>query len=154
ILSDTHDNVANIVAALELLAPHNPAAYIHCGDVCAPEILVHFAGLPLYFVFGNCDYDHASLKAEARACGLHCMGKFGELTLANKSIAVLHGDDWERLPAKKYDYVFSGHTHVQADRRANGARMINPGALHRASMKSVALLDLVTDRLEILAVVG
>jgi putative phosphoesterase len=157
LLSDTHDNAANTRAALALLAPHQPAAYIHCGDLCDPEMLAHFAGLPFHFVFGNNDFDHAGLRACASEHKLHCLGKFGTLTLAGKTLAVLHGDDIPALRqaqfSNRYDYIFLGHSHQTSDTRpAPRTRQINPGALHRAPEKTVALLDLATDTLQFLIV--
>jgi putative phosphoesterase len=156
ILSDTHDNVMNTRAAIALLRPHAPDAWIHCGDVCDPEMLAVFRGLPMWFVFGNNDWDKAGLRAAATDAGLTCLGEFGEVTLGGKTFAVLHGDD---LAARHhaalsgpYDYVLSGHTHKTYDARRAGsrARQINPGALHRASQKTVDLLDVATDGLTFL----
>jgi putative phosphoesterase len=50
------------------------------------------------------------------------------------------------------DYVFHGHTHRRDDYREAGMRIINPGALHRAAVKTVALLDLSTDDLRFIEV--
>ena len=155
ILSDTHDNAATTRAALDLLAPRKPAAYIHCGDLCDPEMLAHFAGLPFHFVFGNNDFDHAGLRAHASSLHHNCLGHFGTLTLAGKSLAVLNGDDVPALRraqfSNTYDYIFLGHSHIRSDTRpAPRTRQINPGALHRAAEKTVALLDLTTDKLEFL----
>ena len=41
---------------------------------------------------------------------------------------------------------------VRRDERFGKTRIINPGALHRASEKTVALLDLATDQLEFIRV--
>jgi hypothetical protein len=51
-----------------------------------------------------------------------------------------------------YDYLFHGHTHVVRDDRIGKLRIINPGALYRASRKTVALLNLTDDRLQYLTV--
>jgi predicted phosphodiesterase len=45
------------------------------------------------------------------------------------------------------DYLFTGHTHVAHDRYEGKTRLINPGALTRASRFTVALLNLETDEL-------
>jgi putative phosphoesterase len=158
ILSDTHDNAATTRAAVELLRPHTPAAWVHCGDVCSPDLLALFRGLPLWFVFGNNDWDKAGLRAAAADAGLTCLGDFGELTLGGKAFAVLHGDDvaarHHAALSGPYDYVLSGHTHKRFDARRAGARarQINPGALHRAAEKTVALLDTDADALTFLTV--
>jgi uncharacterized protein len=155
ILSDSHDHVANLTAALQLLQSRGAQFFIHCGDFCQPEMLDHFVGLPAAFVWGNCDDRHA-LQRYAAAMKLACHGDAGDLTLGGKRIAFLHGDDSARLhqlvTSQQYDYLLHGHTHIQDDRRMARTRIINPGALQRARIKTVALLDLSTDALEILTV--
>jgi uncharacterized protein len=159
LLSDTHDNAAGTRAALGLLARHKPAAYLHAGDLVEAGMLVHFAGIgAFHFVFGNNEYDHAGLRSQALALGLMCHGEFGDLTFANKRVALLHGHDsgrFERVVRSgEYHYVIHGHSHVPRDVRvgAGGTRIINPGALNRAKVKTVALLDVVADEVEFLEV--
>ena len=41
-----------------------------------------------------------------------------------------------------FDFLFYGHTHVAEEHRTGPTRVINPGALHRARVKSVLVLDL------------
>ncbi|RLS46748.1 MAG: metallophosphoesterase, partial [Planctomycetota bacterium] len=50
------------------------------------------------------------------------------------------------------DYLLHGHTHVCRDERHGATRIINPGALHRASEFTVALLDTDSDELQFLVV--
>ena len=159
LLSDTHDNAAATRAALALLAPHQPAAYIHAGDLVEPDMLDLFADLPpesFHFVFGNNEFDHPALIARAAELQLHCHGRFADLTLAGKRIAVTHGHDpkvlEQSLFSHQYDYLIHGHTHVRRDERRGRTRIINPGALHRTRAKSVVLLDLATDTLRFLEI--
>jgi predicted phosphodiesterase len=70
-------------------------------------------------------------------------------------LAVTHGDSARglaRLEAEHPDYLFSGHTHQALDVRRGSTRFINPGALHRASAWTVALLDGASGRLEMLTI--
>ena len=53
---------------------------------------------------------------------------------------------WSKSMANP-DYIFHGHTHIQRDERVRSTRIINPGALHRASHYTVATLHLSTDQL-------
>lgn len=155
IVSDSHDDAAQLTAALNLLRTRGAQFFIHCGDLCAPEMLAHFVGLPAAFVWGNCD-DRRALEHHAARLGIACHGAVGDLTLGGKRIAFLHGDDGARqqqlLAAQQHDYLFHGHTHVADDRRIGRTRLINPGALHRARRKTVALLDLRNDALEFLTI--
>ena len=71
--------------------------------------------------------------------------------MSGKRIAVTHGDNpklvrqiMEADPG--YDYLFVGHTHVAGEHRDGKLRIINPGALHRAAKKTVALVDMKSDK--------
>jgi putative phosphoesterase len=148
ILSDTHDRVDAMAAAMKLLRDAGAEFYIHCGDVGSERVLDHLAGTACAFVFGNTDWDRAALARYAQSIGVACHGSFADLELGGKRIAVVHGDDFrlkQRLLAEQtHDYLLQGHTHVRSDERFGRTRLINPGALHRAREKTVALLD--TDR--------
>ncbi|HVX84843.1 MAG TPA: YfcE family phosphodiesterase [Phycisphaerae bacterium] len=156
LLSDTHDNAATTRAAIELLRPHNPDAYLHAGDLVSPEMLDLFAGLnaPFHLVLGNNEYDPAALHSRASALGMSFHKQFADLTFAGKRLALMHGHEGtllQRLLASgDYDYLIHGHTHLRRDERRGRTRIINPGALHRARTKSVALLDPAADSLRFL----
>ena len=155
LLSDTHDNTRTTKAALALLAPYQPAAYLHAGDLVDPDMLAHFAGIgPFHYVFGNNEYDLPAIRALDHSLELHCHGESADLAFAGKRVALLHGHDSALLNkltrSGDYAYVIHGHTHVRRDLRLGPTRIINPGALHRARPKSVALLDVATDELKFL----
>lgn len=156
ILSDTHDRADAMSAAVQLLQRHGAEFFIHCGDVGSERMLDFFAGLNATFVWGNNDWDRAGLERYARKLGIDCRGQLAELELAGKCFAVLHGDDLRLkdrlLAAQLHDYLLHGHTHLRHDERVGRTRIINPGALHRAKEKTVALLDPERDRLEFLRV--
>src|SRR5262245_3095824 len=99
LLSDTHDNVPTTRAALALLAPFKPAAYLHAGDLVSPSMLELFAGLNFHFVFGNNEYDHGALIARAGALNLNCLGEAGEVSFPPLAapVCLLHGHDFSRL---------------------------------------------------------
>jgi putative phosphoesterase len=152
ILSDTHGRLDAARAAVDLLHAQNCQFLIHCGDVGSEEILDLLAGTPAAFVFGNNDWDRSELQRHANDIGVQCLGLHGELTLDTKRFAILHGDDSrlmrQLLDNQLHDYLLFGHTHIPADRRQGITRLINPGALHRASIKTVASLDTATDLLK------
>jgi putative phosphoesterase len=156
ILSDTHGRRDAARAAVELLRSRGAKYLIHCGDVGGEEILDLLAGddPPAAFVWGNNDFDRDDLARYARSVGVNCLETFGSLTLDGKTIAVTHGDlarpVRKVLAAQDHDYLLVGHSHVPSDQRVGWVRVINPGALHRAAAKTVALLDLATDRLDLL----
>jgi putative phosphoesterase len=157
ILSDTHGQLARTVRAVTTLINQGAEALVHCGDLTGPEI-VHAcctAGRPCWFVLGNCDYDEPGLRAAIDATGSVCLGYGGIIELGGRRVAVTHGDRPEevrRLVAERPDYLLSGHSHRRADHRDGPTRHINPGALHRATPWTVALLDLAADDLRFLEI--
>jgi uncharacterized protein len=156
ILSDTHDRYEITGTAVRTLKERGAKFLIHCGDVCEPRILDHLAGLPCAFVWGNCDWDRAALQRYGESIDVPCRGAIADLEFDAKRVAALHGDDARLLDAtikgQQYDYLFHGHTHVKRDERFGRTRVINPGALHRAAVKTVALLDTATDALEFIRI--
>jgi putative phosphoesterase len=158
ILSDSHGRFEITQLAVELLRSRGAAYLIHCGDVGDEYIIDLLAGNapPAAFVWGNNDYDRERLAAYAKSVGVLCVDIFGRLELGGKRIAVTHGDHLALMKQvtneQSADYLLVGHTHVMVDRRANGVRVINPGALYRASAKTCALLQTDTDHLEFLTV--
>jgi putative phosphoesterase len=158
IISDTHGRADAMAAAVQLLQKRSAAFFIHCGDVGGPAVLDHLAGLPAAFVWGNCDFDRANLSRYGEMLNIRCYGTSGELDLDGKSAAFLHGDDHKlkhRLFASnRFDYLFFGHTHVCEHQLAGRTHLINPGALHRANPKTVALLDTASDSVEFIALPG
>jgi len=156
ILSDTHDRTEAMSAAVQLLQSRGAQYFIHCGDVGSPCVLDSLAGLKAAFVWGNCDWDRLALQRYAKSIQVTCYGAFGDLELDGCKIALIHGDDpalkRRLLSEQKHDYLLQGHTHVRQDLRVGRMRIINPGALHRANPRTVALLDTAADSLEFLEI--
>jgi putative phosphoesterase len=155
ILSDTHDRLDRARLAVELLREEGAEALAHCGDLTGPAMVAVCAALPCYFVFGNHDADNVPwLQKAITDLGAVCLGWGGEVTLAGKRIALVHGhlsSDVRRLLAARPDYLLSGHSHIAGDRRDGPTRRINPGALHEAAKFTVAVLDLKTDAVQFLS---
>jgi putative phosphoesterase len=154
ILSDTHDRIDNTIAALGLLTQAGAEFLIHCGDVGGEHIIDQLAGHRCALVWGNNDWDRRGLTQYAEALGIQVLQNFGELTLDGKQFAITHGDDPKLVRAiiqrQQHDYLLLGHSHVKHDQRYGRIRLINPGALHRAAEKSVAILDTSNDSLRFL----
>lgn len=146
VLSDTHSEIVRTRVAVDLLRSRGAEVLIHCGDLAGPEIVEICSVLPFYFVFGNWDADMTAILEEAaREHGARCLGWGGEITLAGKWIGVVHGHltmDLRPLMERVPDYLFSGHSHEAWDRMQGTVRRVNPGALHRAEVYSVAVVDL------------
>ncbi|HMP77583.1 MAG TPA: YfcE family phosphodiesterase [Kiritimatiellia bacterium] len=155
ILSDTHGAVGRTVRAMDTLIGRGSEAILHCGDIGGEEAwseimaLCRAYDLPLHAVLGNVDeYEPVIWSGpDGRLITIRA-----ELTLAGKSLAILHGHHFaaleQAISGGEYDYVFTGHTHQARDERVGRTRVINPGAVYRASPCTVAMLDLAADALE------
>jgi hypothetical protein len=156
LLSDTHDRLEAAAAAMKVLRDAQAEALLHAGDVGSEQIIDLLAGENAAFVWGNNDWDREQLSRVATQIGVKCLDVFGEISLGGKLFALTHGDDQSLvdrvLKEQRHDYLITGHTHVKHDQRIGRVRWINPGALHRAREKTVAILDTEKDELRFLPV--
>lgn len=152
ILSDSHNHLERTERAVTLLQHAGAKALFHCGDLATPEIVAACAKLPFYFTFGNHDADSVPLlEQSAQEQDAHCLQWGGEVKLAEKRIALVHGhitSDLRPLREAEPDYLLTGHSHQRHDYQEGPTRRINPGALFRAKVFTVATLDLATDDLQ------
>ena len=163
ILSDTHGRRQIAAVALRLLQQLGAEAFVHCGDVGGPALLDEFAGRRAWVLYGNMDDVDAARLCEAGDPGL-TVSVSGPLRieLDGRVLAVFHGHEAEfarwidaldthgALPPAcgRCDYILHGHTHRVRDVRVGAVRIINPGALYRAAVHTVATLDLQSDMLQ------
>jgi len=153
IMSDSHGDARATARAVSLLEDRGAERLFHCGDICGEGVLDELAGHDCMFVWGNCDHPEPTMRGYVDHLGLPWPQGPLSLTLAGKYVAVYHGHEWRFAGATEdaaLDYLFYGHTHQFADRRENGCHLINPGALYRARIHTVALLDIKTDALHFL----
>jgi len=150
VMSDSHGDAAATAQAVKLLIERGAKKLFHCGDICGVEVLDELAGHDCVFVWGNCDVPSAGMRKYVAALGLPWPNSLVRVQVDGKRIGLCHGheDDFRKAAETDgLDYLFHGHTHHPADHRQGQCRIINPGALHRASVKTVATLDLRTDDL-------
>lgn len=136
ILSDIHDHIPNLRAALSRL--EGVEALICCGDLCSPfivnELAAGFQGA-IHIVFGNNDGDRyrITLNALSRRDTIQVHGESASLLLGGKRIYVHHFDDVGRLVAAAGEHavVCYGHNHeYELSRGREGAALqINPGTI-------------------------
>jgi putative phosphoesterase len=137
ILSDIHDNVWKLAAALD--AVKEVDALICCGDLCSPFIVDQIAGSfskPVHIVFGNNDGDLFRITQKTKRYGnVQVHGEFFQGEFNGKRIAANHYDNIAGRIAKsgEFDVVCYGHNHVHAVGRSGRTLMINPGPLMGAT---------------------
>lgn len=155
IISDTHDHLPRVDAAVEAFLARGVEEIIHCGDYIAPFVLLHFKDKGfrhVHGVLGNNDGEVLMLKKLFEGVGtLHKPPAF--VNAGGLRIAVLHepmpDDVMAALPV---DAVCFGHTHdllVRADVRPV---IINPGECcgYLRNRATAAVLDSENLRVEII----
>ena len=141
IVSDSHDNVPAIEAAVAAFAERGVEALIHAGDFVAPFAVKRFLklGVPVVAVFGNCDGEH---KVISELLPDVVAGARRE-ALGGRSFLIVHALEW-LAPAERggADVIVCGHTH-EAGVSGDRPLVINPGECGGwvTGRRSAAVLD-------------
>ena len=160
LLSDTHDNLQMVEAAIRHLNGERVDLVLHAGDYISPFVVPRLANLhpPMIGVLGNNDGDRSLLSARfAEYDRLSLRGGFAAVAAGGMAIGLLHGDDRELLQAlierKAFDVVVHGHTHRAEVRTLGGTLVVNPGETcgYLSGRPTVAVLDTVTREVELLS---
>jgi putative phosphoesterase len=133
ILSDIHDNIWKLAAALEALRTAD--VVLCCGDLCSPFIVHQLGrgfGKPIHVVFGNNDGDLYRITANARNYPhilLH--GELFRGEFDGKAVAMVHYDSQARPIAASgaFDLVAFGHNHAHEISTLGRTLAVNPGAI-------------------------
>ena len=153
VISDIHDNLANLDIFLRWAVRKQVEELVCCGDVCSLATLSHlsaaFAG-PIHLVRGNaCLYSQAEAEKLSNVRG---GGRIGRWEIGGVLVGACHEPYLldEVLSAGKCNYVFYGHTHQPALGRRGEVLSANPGTLagllNRASF---ACLDTASGKLSL-----
>ncbi|MCX5658920.1 MAG: metallophosphoesterase family protein [Planctomycetota bacterium] len=163
LLSDSHGRGEITRRAVELLLQHRIDRLIHLGDICCESVLDAMivvapetksgdtaTRVPASLVLGNNDFDRDKMILYAQTMGLDVADPVGRMQVEAGELVYLHGDDesaMARALRAKPAYLCHGHSHLRRDERSGPTRIINPGALYRATEYSVAVLDTAADAL-------
>lgn len=153
LISDTHDHLSRLQAALAHFRREEVYTLLHAGDLISPGTLALLCGFDLWLARGNMDGDQTLPTLAEALFGPGRLAEVHYLTLDAKALALLHGHRPAQLDALigsgHYAYVIHGHTHVPRDERRGPTRIINPGALGGMPRRppSYAILDLASDDL-------
>ena len=143
IVSDTHDDLDAVDAAVDLFKRENVDAVVHCGDFVAPFSVTPFdAGFEFYAVRGNNDGEwnvqstvesFGEYLGEAGVLRFSAAGTGGSDDHESIDVAVTHGTSDVVVDALvdcgDYDYVFHGHTHAHDVEQRGETVRVNPGGL-------------------------
>lgn len=129
IMSDSHDNMPAIRAAVELFNQRQVDLVIHAGDLVAPFTAREIKKLtcPYKIIFGNNDGEILGL---AKIYEGNIYRPPYQLTINNKRVLVLH--DPVLIPALKhtssFDLIIYGHDHNSSIAVSpEGLLIVNPG---------------------------
>lgn len=155
IISDIHDNLANLEKCLNWCQKEKIEKIICLGDVTTEETINYlaenFSG-EIFLVAGNCEiYQEASLLKRQN---INFGGEISLIELENLNIGLTHRPQEIKkiltLSPKKLDFIFNGHTHTPSLTNQDKTIIANPGNLagvfHQATF---AVLETKTKKLEL-----
>lgn len=151
IISDTHDDLRNLRAALEILRLEDITTVFHCGDLSGPAVVAALSEFDVWIARGNVDNHPEMEEAVSDVLGKGRMAESHHLTVDGRAALLIHGHREAELRrlirAGEYFYVIHGHSHRRRDETIGRTRVINPGALGgmRWQRRSFCILDAVTD---------
>jgi putative phosphoesterase len=140
ILSDSHDHIALIDAAVADAKQAGAEAVLHAGDVVAPSTLhcLEKHALPVYVIHGNNTGDlHAMTRLSAQEKSvIHYYGMDAGIELAGRKIFIVHYPHYAEAMAATgdWDIVCCGHSHkveIKEKQNCKGGTtwMVNPGTI-------------------------
>lgn len=158
LLSDSHGRAPTTREAVSLLLEQGVDLLLHLGDVGTVEVIDALVVerpsdgelIEAHVVFGNTDWDRESLARYAQGLGVVVDHPIGRLTFDGQVLAFCHGHEtavMDQALAEPVKWLCHGHSHRMADQQRGATRIINPGALFRASRYTVAVLDTASDEL-------
>lgn len=148
ILSDTHDQIANLRAAVRYCNAYQVGLIIHCGDLISPFMLDELAafGGAVHLVYGNNAGDQHLISqfCGTRFPSLTHHGVLGVLEAGGLKIAFTHYPQMARGLASQglFDLVCCGHNHCYQVETIGNTLLINPGELlGKDDQPGFAILD-------------
>ena len=132
IISDTHDDHGNVLAAIGIFNDAEVDTVLHAGDIVSPFTAKAFERLKakhFIAVFGNNEGEKGAVRTNIESFGgeIHDPCYKGEL--AGKKVFMTHTQFMipEIVASGQYDLVIYGHTHKQDIRTEDRTLVVNPG---------------------------
>jgi len=157
VISDSHDNLPKIEAAVARLNDARVELVLHAGDYCSPFAALRYQGLKskMIGVFGNNDAERELLKTKFESLGHEVRSRFVSLEVDKVRIGLLHGDEENLLEdlarSQSYDLIISGHTHSLSKLQKDRTVCFNPGEIcgYLSGRATIATFDTSTRTIEI-----
>ncbi len=135
ILSDTHDQIANLRAVVDFCNSRKIRFMIHCGDLISPfmlKALGQFDG-EVHLIYGNNMGDLTNISAfcQTQFTNVTHHGAFGEIDIEGRRLGFVHYPHLAHGLASqnRYDVVCHGHNHKRQIHTVGSTLVINPGQL-------------------------
>jgi len=131
IISDTHNNLANLEKFLNSAEKEKIKVLIHCGDVCNAQTLSFieekFAG-DIYLSLGNCDLKDDLLNAKKKT---NIFENIGKIKIDEIKIGFCHQFNFnqEKSLLDNFNFFFFGHYHFPSLKKIKNCFLVNPGNL-------------------------
>ncbi|MHB8903503.1 MAG: metallophosphoesterase family protein [Patescibacteria group bacterium] len=155
IISDIHDNLANLEKCLNWCKKNKVAKIICPGDITNSETLNYlsnnFKG-EIFLVSGNAElYEESELKLYKN---INYGGEFFIFKIENLNIGLCHRPEiTNKIMASakiKLDFIFHGHTHQPWLKNKGATIIVNPGNLAgEFNEATFAFLDTASRKLEL-----
>lgn len=159
VLSDTHDELSNLLVALETFRNAHIETVIHCGDLTGLEMVSHFEGFRTIYTHGNMDHVTGTIKKRFEKMRRdNYAGSVFRGQLDGIPVAATHSHIESKLMdlvrSQRFQWVFHGHTHQKRDEVIHSVRIVNPGALGglRKGPRSFCIVDLTAGEVQFITV--
>lgn len=155
VVSDTHNNLANVAKIVDLFNKSDIERVVHTGDITQAKTIEAFANLtmPMYGVFGNNDVERATLDEAIDRHGFNfCEPPFID-RWAQRTIIVVHDPlEFEGHLMHEHDLALHGHTHRYRLEQGGESVIFNPGecAGHMTGFNAVGVVDLISMQTQLL----
>ncbi len=135
ILSDTHDQIPNLQAAVTFCNAYGVTMLIHCGDLISPFMLDELAafGGACHLVYGNNAGDQHLISqfCGTRFPSITHHGPLGLVEAGGRRLAFTHYPQMARGLASQglFDVVCYGHNHIHKVETVGKTLLVNPGEM-------------------------
>lgn len=134
IISDSHDNIANLTKALDWLKKEGVEKIICLGDLTNIDTAGYLAGRfskEIFIVRGNADnYDSKELSGIKN---IFYLEEIGAIEINGLKIGLVHEpfkiESLTKKGKKVFDFIFHGHTHKPWIEKSGLTTIANPGNL-------------------------
>ena len=164
IMSDSHDHVPHLRAAVLHCNAFGITMIIHCGDLISPFMLDELAAFngPVHLIYGNNAGDQHLISqwCVTRFPTITHHGTFGAVEAAGRRLAFDHYPQLARGLASQgsFDVVCCGHNHMYKVEKIGNTLLVNPGELlGKDGQPTFCVIDcasLAAERVEVGAALG